>query len=442
MAVKQRPIERVSIIDIDHQGRGVAKLNGKTCFVPGALTGELVDVRRIKRLARFDEAELVEIVEASAQRVTPRCAHFGRCGGCTWQHVPLEQQLAFKQAALSRELQALAQCQPKQWLEPIVGEPWHYRRKARLGVKLLPKSGRAIIGFRERNSAHLANVRQCPVLVKPLSELCDPLGAMIGSLSIATAVPQLEVAAGDERVILIMRVLAEPTASDRQILSAFAEQYGIEFWLQPKGPDSVVPLTGVALTPLRYQLPEFGLSFEFTPLDFVQVNARVNERLVSQALTQLQLAPEHSVVDFFCGLGNFTLPIAQRVQQVIGVEGDGVLIQRAQATAHRHGIENARFEQADLFSPLGQESWLRQRVDRVLLDPPRAGAKELIPFFKRLKPQRVVYVSCHPGTLARDVGLLRAEGYALTACGILDMFSHTAHIESMAVLERSVASAD
>lgn len=431
-------IETVDIIDVDHEGRGVAKLNGKTCFVPGALTGEQVNIRRIKRLSRFDEAELVEVITPSPDRISPECAHFDRCGGCSWQHVSLQQQLSLKQAALARELWSVAQVAPQEWLAPIVGESFGYRRKARLGVKQLPKSGRAIIGFRERNSSHLANVRECKVLAEPLGRLCDPLGALIGSLSIGDKVPQLEVAVSEARAILIVRVLAEPSVEDRQKLLEFARENQVEFWLQPKGPDSVVALTGEDLKPLSYTLTEFNLRFEFTPMDFIQVNALVNERMVVQALNLLDLQSQHRVVDFFCGLGNFTLPLSTRAAQVVGVEGDDHLLGRARQAALTQGIDNARFEKADLFNPVGQEAWLKTPVDRVLLDPPRAGAKELIPYFKTLNPARIVYVSCHPGTLARDVGLLKGLGYTLEACGILDMFSHTAHVESMAVLSKGV----
>jgi len=422
----------VLIEDVDHQGRGVCRIQGKACFVPGALPGEQVRIRRLKRLARYDEAELVVVEVASHERIEPHCAHFGRCGGCNWQHIGVERQREFKQAALARELRGAGQ--PEQWLEPIVGEPWHYRRKARLGVKQLPKSGRAIIGFRERNSAHLANVRFCPVLAEPLAHLVDPLGAMIGELSIADQVPQLEVAVSEGRTVLVVRVLAPPTSADLERLNAFAQTHHVEFWLQPKGADSVVSMTGEPLTPLQYRLPAYDLNFEFTPMDFIQVNARVNEQLVSKAIELLNPEPAHRVLDLFCGLGNFTLPLAQSGAQVVGLDGDPVLIRRATAHAARLRLP-VRFDCVNLFEITGQEPWLHGRIDRVLLDPPRAGAKELMPHLIRARVPRIVMVSCHPGSLARDIKTLVDGGYRFQSAGILDMFTHTAHVESIAVLE-------
>jgi 23S rRNA (uracil1939-C5)-methyltransferase len=430
--MKEPEIE-VLIEDVDHQGRGVCRIQGKACFVPGALRGETVRIRRLKRLRRYDEAELVEIKNASPDRIEPHCAHFGRCGGCNWQHVTPHFQLEHKLQALKRELKIAAM--PATWLEPIVGDAWHYRRKARLGVKQLPKSGRAIIGFRERNSAHLANVRFCPVLAEPLASLVDPLGEMIGRLSIAASVPQLEVAVSEGRCVLVMRVLMPPTPDDRAIIDAFAQAHGVEFALQPKGVDSVETLSGGPLTPLRYSLSSFSMSFDFTPMDFVQVNAKVNEQLVTKAIDYLDLREGHRVLDLFCGLGNFTLPIATRGVSVLGVDGDQTLIERARAHARRLAIDHAQFECANLFEVTGREPWLLRSYDRVLLDPPRAGAKELMPWLVKARPQRVVMVSCHPGTLARDIKTLVEGGYHFQSAGILDMFTHTAHIESIAILD-------
>jgi 23S rRNA (uracil1939-C5)-methyltransferase len=273
-------------------------------------------------------------------------------------------------------------------------------------------------------------------MAEPLNHLVDPLGELIGGLSIAARVPQLEVAVSEGRALLVMRVLDPPNDDDIEKLKQFEKIHQIEFALQPKGPETVTDLDGAPLNPLRYTLTDFGITFEFTPLDFIQVNAPMNERLVASAIHALQCESHHQVLDVFCGLGNFTLPIAKHVKSVIGVEGDATLVERAKSTAKRHVITNAEFFMADCFKLVGQESWLKRPVDRLLLDPPRAGAKELIPWIPQLNPQRIVYVSCHPGTLARDLKMLNEVGYELQSVGIVDMFSHTSHIESMAVLVR------
>jgi len=322
-------------------------------------------------------------------------------------------------------------------LEPLDG-PWlAYRRKARLGVRVLPKSGRAIIGFRERHSALLANVRACAVLAEPIGPLVDELGALISQLSMAADVPQIEIAIGERTTVLVVRVMSTPSEADVEVLRSFGAQRGLSFWLQPGGVQTAAPIDPMAV-PLDYTLPDFDLRLEFQPLDFVQVNAALNQRMIQHAIDLLDPQPGDRVLDLYCGLGNFTLPLARRSIHVVGVEGDDGLVARARRNAELNGLTNVRFAVADLFKPVADEIWSREKYDLVLLDPPRAGSVEMLPTIAKMKPRRIVYVSCHPGSLARDAGLLVHEhGYRLVSAGIMNMFPHTAHVESIAVFERN-----
>jgi len=426
----------VEIVGLSHEGRGVARHNGKAMFVAGALPGETVSVMRNKRRSRHDEAELESVLVASPERVEPPCVHFDRCGGCALQHLQPQAQLREKQAQLQNELERIGKVSPQSWLEPLDG-PWlGYRRKARLGVRVLPKSGRAIIGFRERSSALLANVRACAVLAEPVGSLVDTLGTLISTLSIAEQVPQIEIAIGERMTVLVLRVMQAPSDEDVEKLRAFGLERQLSFWLQPGGPATAAPIDPMA-HPLDYSIPEFDLRMEFQPLDFVQVNAELNRRMIQRAVELLDPKPTDRVLDLYCGLGNFTLPIARRAGAVVGVEGDDGLVARARANAERNGVTNVRFAVADLFKPVADELWSREKYDLILLDPPRAGSVEMLPTIAAMKARRIVYVSCHPGSLARDAGLLVHEhGYRLVTAGIMNMFPHTAHVESIAVFER------
>ncbi len=427
----------VDIVDLSHDGRGVARHNGKAMFVAGALPGETVQVVRNKRRSRHDEAELTSVVTASPDRVEAPCAHYDRCGGCALQHLEPSAQLRAKHAQLQSELMRIGKVEPTQWLEPLDG-PWlAYRRKARLGVRVLPKSGRAIIGFRERHSALLANVRACAVLAEPIGPLVDELGALISQLSMAADVPQIEIAIGERTTVLVVRVMSTPSEADVEVLRSFGAQRGLSFWLQPGGVQTAAPIDPMAV-PLDYTLPDFDLRLEFQPLDFVQVNAALNQRMIQHAIDLLDPQPGDRVLDLYCGLGNFTLPLARRSIHVVGVEGDDGLVARARRNAELNGLTNVRFAVADLFKPVADEIWSREKYDLVLLDPPRAGSVEMLPTIAKMKPRRIVYVSCHPGSLARDAGLLVHEhGYRLVSAGIMNMFPHTAHVESIAVFERN-----
>jgi 23S rRNA (uracil1939-C5)-methyltransferase len=431
-----RAAEEAEVVDLAHDGRGVARLGGKAVFIAGALPGERVLVRRTRQRARHDEALLLEVLAPAATRVAPACRHYGRCGGCALQHLAPAAQLAAKARELGAQLERIGKLRAERELEPLTGPPYGYRRRARLGVRLLPKSGRAIVGFRERTSPRLADVRECPVLAPPAGALCEALGELIGLLSIADRVPQIEVAIGERATVLVLRVLRAPSAADLDRLRGFGAAHGVEFWLQPGDAGSAAPVDPPGAV-LDYRLPEFGVTLEFGPLDFVQVNAELNRRMVERAVGLLDPGPGEAVLDLYCGLGNFTLPLARRAGRVLGVEGDAGLVGRARRNAERNGITNARFAVADLAAALGAEPWARERFGRVLLDPPRAGAEEVLPLIAASGARRVVYISCHPASLARDAGILVHEhGFRLVAAGVMDMFPQTAHVESLAVFER------
>ncbi len=427
--------EQATVVDLDHTGRGVARLEGKAVFVSGALPGEEVRLKRTRLHARFDEALLLEVIRPSPDRREPACAHFGRCGGCALQHFAPEAQWAAKHRELLTQLERIGQVTPREMLPALTGPLFGYRRRARLGVKYLAKSGRAIVGFRERTSPLLTDVRHCHVLASPVGELCEALGEMIGLLSINSRLPQIEVSIGAEVTVMVLRVLLPPTDADLAVLRRFAAQHTVEFWLQSGGRDSIVPLDASA-KPLNYELPEFNVKIGFGPLDFVQVNTVLNERMVSRAIELLAPEPGESVLDLYCGVGNFTLPLGRRAAQVLGIEGEAALVAKARSNATANGLDNVQFATADLSVAPKDEPWLKKRFDRILLDPPRAGAAALLPFIAKSGAKRVVYISCHPASLARDAGVLvREHGYTLTAAGVMDMFPHTAHVESIAVFE-------
>lgn len=427
------PSETATVDSLNHDGAGVIH-GGKTAFVPGVLPGETVRFQRRKRHRQYDEALLEEVLAASPERVTPRCAHFDICGGCALQHLDSAAQLRDKQQQVADTLQRVARVTPQRWLEPIAGPTWNYRRRARLGVKWVERKGRVLVGFREKLSSLLASIERCEVLAAPLDGLISPLAELIGQLSVRERLPQIEVAVADNGVALVLRVLSTPTEPDLALLRAFQSQHGVRFYLQSGGPDTVQPLTEQSV-PLRYSLPDFGLELEFRPTDFIQINNEINHSLVARAIELLQLDEHSQVLDLFCGLGNFSLALARRAATVVGVEGEAALVERAQANARRNGLQNAEFFSANLMAEQGGAAWLTRAYSHVLLDPPRAGARELLPRIAQLAPRRLVYVSCHPGSLARDLGLLVHEhGFELEAAGVVDMFPHTAHVESVALL--------
>ncbi|MBX3704038.1 MAG: 23S rRNA (uracil(1939)-C(5))-methyltransferase RlmD [Steroidobacteraceae bacterium] len=428
--------ETAEIAALDHQGRGIARLGGKAVFVDGALPGEQVRLQRTVRRRRRDEAQMVEVLRPSPDRVTPRCAHFGVCGGCSLQHLDYQRQLEAKGRIVAEQLERLGGVSPLRWLPPLAGPAWNYRRRARLGCRYVERKGRVLVGFRERSSPLLADLRGCEVLAGDAGRLIEPLATLVGSLTIMRRVAQVEVAVADNATALVLRVLDPPTAADLELLRAFERRHAVEIYLQSGGLDTVAPLSPPG-TPLGYGLPGLPAGIRFAPTDFIQVNGEMNRRMVAATLELLAPRPTDRALDLFCGIGNFTLPLAQRVAVATGVEGDPALVARARENADRNGIANARFLAADLASPEAGAGWGGD-CDLVLLDPPRAGAREALPAIAAARPRRIVYVSCHAGTLARDAGILVKEhGFSLAAAGIMDMFPHTAHVESIALFEPS-----
>ncbi len=423
-----------TVVGLTHDGEGVVR-EGKTVFVAGALPGERIRYTLARRHRQHDEGRLLEVLEPAPGRVSPRCAHFGTCGGCALQHLDPAAQLLAKQRELADSLARVAQAEPRRWLEPLAGPVWQYRRRARLGAKFVTRKDRVVVGFRERLAPYVAALDGCEVLAAPVGALLRPLSELIGSLSIRTRLPQIEVAVAENAVALVLRTLEPANAADLQRLRDFAQQNGVRFYLQPGGPQTVTPL-GPADEPLRYTLPDFGLTLEFLPTDFVQVTAAVNAALVSRAVELLDPGPAARVLDLFCGIGNFTLALARRAGTVLGVEGEAALTERARHNARLNGLDNVSFLAADLAqAPEAGTPWLRGRFSHVLLDPPRAGAREVLQSIAGLQPQRILYISCHPGSLARDLGVLvHQHGFDLLAAGVVDMFPHTAHVESMALL--------
>jgi 23S rRNA (uracil1939-C5)-methyltransferase len=440
-------VETATVAALTHAGEGVVR-EGKTAFVGGALPGESIKFRRTRVHRQHDEAELVEVLTPAPDRVVPRCAHFGVCGGCALQHLSPEAQLAARETELRDNLERLGQVTPLTWLPPLRGPVWGYRRRARLGAKFVIKKGKVVVGFRERLAPYIADVQHCDVLTAPVGELITPLADLIMALEIRQRMPQIEVAVADNAVALVFRVLEPPSLADLEQFRQFRNTRGVRVYLQPGGLDSVHELDTPG-EPLRYALPKFKVELEFLPTDFIQINGAVNEALVSHAVELLELTPESEVLDLFCGIGNFTLPMARSAKRVVGVEGDAALVARARHNAQRNDLQNAEFHVADLAklptsgaapgAPGGGAAatapWLRKGYTHVVLDPPRAGAREVLASVVSLDPQRVLYISCHPGSLARDLGVLVNEhGFTLEAAGVLDMFPHTAHFESLAVL--------
>ncbi len=436
------------IESLDLEGRGVARIDGKVAFIDGALAGERVRWQRQRAKARFDTGQVVEVIGSSTLRAVPRCPHFGlvqgSCGGCSMQHLDARAQVSVKQRALEETLWRIGHVRPQMVLRPICGLSWNYRHRARLTVRYIEKKGGALVGFHERASSYVADMRECPVLAPSVARLLLPLRTLVGALSIRDRLPQIEVAVAGSTTALVLRILAPLGPGDREALLAFAARHVVSFWLQTAGPDSAAPLDPLDAAVLALPLPEFGLALPFRPTDFTQVNHRTNEVLVRRALALLEPQPQDVIVDFFCGMGNFTLPLATRARHVTGLEGSAPLLARAAAAARDHGLgERTRFIARNLFEwTLDDWCALRAdaggRIDRVLIDPPRDGAQAVVQALAQdpQPPRRVVYVSCNPATLARDCGILVEQGHwQLRAAGVVNMFPHTAHVESIAVLE-------
>jgi len=427
----------VATVDsLSYDGRGVGRVDGKTIFIEGALPGESVRFRYFNRHKNYDSAGLSEILEASPNRVAPPCPHFGVCGGCDLQHLRPEVQIQAKQQILAEQLAHIGKVQPESWLPPLTGPFLGYRRRARLGVRWVPAKGGVLIGFRERRKSYLANLNTCLVLNPQIAALLPELRFLIGGLSCANRIPQVEVASGDNVSALVFRHLIPLTTHDEDLLRAFGERQAIQIYRQGGGPDSITPLWPNEPEELCYRLPDFNVEIRFRPTDFVQINGAVNRQMIGRAVELLDLNGDEQVLDLFSGLGNFTLPLARRAGRVLGVESEERLIEAGRRNAQLNGIGNAVFTAADLYNESSAASWTDFRCDRLLLDPPRGGAMAAI---KRLVtlPARIVYVSCYPATLARDSEyLVHVLGYRLAAAGVMDMFPQTSHVESMALFVR------
>ena len=425
---------QVTIEAMSHEGRGIARVNGKTQFVFGALTGETVLAQVVKTTRNFDQATTLEVITPSAQRITAGCAAFQVCGGCSLQHLDSEDQLALKQQTLL-DMMVHAGVEFDELLPALRGPVWGYRNKARLGVKHVAKKGRVLVGFRERNTPFIADMHHCEVLLPRLGHNLDLLSELIGQLDARAHIPQIEVAADDENIQLVFRHLQELSEHDLECLTAFAREQGFYLQLQPGGPGSVHNLYPQQQQLYLKPLPELDIKIAFSALDFVQVNSEINQKMVAQALRLLDLQSTDSVLDLFCGLGNFTLPMAKNCMQVTGVEGDQAMVNRTRESATDNNIDNTDYHVADLTSPEDSFPWLSKQYDKILLDPPRSGALEIAQLIGRFKASRILYVSCQPSSLVRDAAIICEQGYRMTHLGIMDMFPQTAHVESMAVFE-------
>ncbi len=431
------------IESLDHEARGVAHLDGKVVFVEGALPGEHVTAQLIKKKPKFNTARAIEVHKTSWLRVQPKCPHFGVCGGCAMQHLTADAQVAVKQRVLEDAFEHLAGVKPEQMLAPIHGPAWGYRFRARLTVRLVPRKGGVLVGFHERRSSFVADMTTCQVLPPSVSALLVPLRHLIESMSTPDRLPQIEVAVGDSVTAMVLRHLEPLTDSDKKLLNAFGLEHRVQWWLQPKGPDTVHLLDGSGQEQLSYSLPAFGVRMPFKPTDFTQVNHQINRVLVSKALSLLDVQSADRVMDLFCGLGNFTLPLARQARNVLGIEGSEVLVARALEAAQINGIDNARFEARNLFEFTLDDLLALPTFDRLLIDPPREGAVAVCEALANQplahRPKRIVYVSCNPATLARDAAVLCHQGgYHLRQAGVINMFPHTGHVESIAVFEPAV----
>jgi 23S rRNA (uracil1939-C5)-methyltransferase len=438
MGRKRKPKPKTYELEIEslsHEGRGIAHLDEKVIFVSGALPGETVIADRTFSRAKFEEADVKEVLKPADNRITPKCEVFGLCGGCSFQHLSSEDQIEAKGKWLKDAFLGQAKVEPEQWLEPLQVQSWGYRRKARLGVRYVAKKGKVLVGFREKKSGFITNMSRCEVLHPSLGDNLEVLASAIEKLSIKSQVPQIEVAVAENNTVLILRHLEPLTEQDEQILLDCANELDITFYTQSGGADTVKPLDKPAV--LTYSHPDHNIEMEFLPTDFTQVNFKLNQKMINLAIDMLELNDNDEVIDLFCGLGNFTLPMAKYAKHVVGVEGDLGLIERAKYNAEKNGISNASFYKADLFKEVEGFEWFRGKTyNKALIDPARSGAIEIVELLPKLGVERLVYVSCNPSTLARDTEKLIELGYKLETAGVMDMFPQTAHVESIALFTK------
>ncbi len=430
-------METLTVESLDQEGRGVARRDGKAIFIEGALPGETVTCAVTSRKPSYEVATLGSVLAASASRVAPRCPHFGVCGGCSLQHLDARAQVAIKQRVLEDSLWHIGRVRPETMLAAIHGPSWGYRHRARLTVRFVPKKGGALVGFHEKRSSYVVVMDSCEVLPERISRLIGPLRRLVDGLSLRSRLPQVEIALAAEADVLVFRILQPLLPPDVEALRRFGDEHGVRIYLQPGGPDTAAPMAAADHAELYYALPEFGLRIGFAPTDFTQVNHAVNAVLVRRAVALLDPQPGERVADLFCGVGNFALAVARRGAAVTGVEGSAGLVRRATENAALNGLSaEAAFTEMDLYRGAGRDLPGLGRFDRVLLDPPRDGAVEVVKALPEDGPRRLVYVSCNPATLARDAAHLVQRGYALSAAGVVNMFPHTSHVESMAVFDR------
>ena len=463
----------VIIESIDYEGRGIAHADGKVIFIEGALTGELVTYSSYRKKNSYEQAQVGQILKQSFMRVQPKCATFGVCGGCSMQHLEAHAQVAVKQRVLEDNLQRIGKVKPETMLPPIFGQAWGYRQRARLSVRHVLKKSKTLVGFREKNGKYVADMRHCEILPPKIASLLPLLGELNESFTVRDILPQIEVAVGDHVDVLVLRILQALAPSDEEAIKQFADTHKVQFWTQTKGPETVMPFYPLDAPLLTYSLPEFGITMPFAPTEFTQVNSAMNRLMVSRAMRLLNPKPGERIADFFCGLGNFTLPIARSGAHVLGIEGSDALVKRAGQNAAYNGLSgNTEFRVMNLFEmdeaalaqlgcsledirnpqageeQLGDHSRNRlatrvtchsRRFDKWLVDPPRDGAIDLMRSISaETAPRRIVYVSCSPSTLARDAEVLVHEkGYRLKAAGVMNMFPHTSHVESIAVFEKN-----
>jgi len=431
---KKLPTEpvKVTIDRLSHEGRGIAQIEGKTIFIDGGLPGEEVMFVYTSRRAKLDEGRVVEVIKAADDRVEPPCPHFNVCGGCRLQHMSVPAQIALKQSVLIEQFKHLANIEIDNIIEPLTDQTLGYRRKARLGVRYVIKKEKLLVGFREKNGGFLTDMNSCPVLDDSVGQRIEALQHLIGDMEAYNKIAQIEVAVGDNTTVLVFRNLEPLSELDTNALISFGEENNICMWIQPAGPDSAIPLNDSYPT-LSYDLPDDKLTLNFLPTDFTQVNAGINRKMITRAIDALQLSSTTRVLDLFCGIGNFSLALAKHCEHVIGIEGSEALVVRARENSELNNIANIEFIAADLTEGLPEAV---KNIDCLLLDPPRSGALEIVSCIGEMAPQRIVYISCNIATLARDTAELVAHGYRLCSAGIMDMFPHTAHVESMAVFEK------
>ncbi len=429
------------IESLSHDGRGVARQNGKAQFVDGALAGETVMARMIVTHSKFDELRALEVLNAAPDRQAPPCEFADLCGGCSLQHMDGEAQIRFKENTLREHFKHFGNIEPEEWVSPMHSDrSLGYRRKARLGVRYVKARESVLVGFREKRNSFLTDIDRCVVLDPRIGERIMPLRTLLHELDAYDRIPQVEVACGDDVAAMVFRNMDDLSAGDRTKLTAFGQAHDLHIYLQPKGPDTVHRIwpesAGSSDERLSYQLSEFDLTLRFHPMDFTQVNAGINHTMVHRATEWLDVQPGERVLDLFCGLGNFTLPLARKGGQVVGVEGDDAMVVRGRENAELNGLDNVEFHGADLHGDFTGQSWAKEGFDKILIDPPRSGAEEICKYLTAFGAQKIVYVSCNPATLARDAGVLVRNGYRLVRAGVMDMFPHTTHVESIALFER------